>query len=79
MTESQGDINELRRAKEALQGKYGDRPWFRGVGIARTKSGLGLRLNIDPAVKLREGEVPKTFRDYPVEVVFIGSYKPRSG
>ena len=71
------EIDELRRAKEALRKEYGDRPWFRGVGIGTSKSGLVLRLNVDPDTDLPENEVPQTFLGHPVTVVFIGRYKTR--
>ena len=77
MRESHGDIKALQRAKQALREKYGSRDWFRGVGIAPSNAGIGLRLNVDPAVHVAEGEIPKSFRGYSIEVVFIRGYEPR--
>ncbi len=71
------DLERLRRAKRALLAKYGDRPWFRGAGIAPGAGGLTLRLNVDPEVDLAGEEVPESCEGQPVEVVYIGAYEPR--
>lgn len=71
------DIEGLTRAQQALKEKYGKRAWFRGVGIAPSKSGLILRLNVDPTAGVSEGEIPKRFRGFDVDVVFIQRYERR--
>ncbi len=77
MTADPHQIQELQRAKEALREQYGRRAWFRGVGLAPSDAGLILRLNVDPAVKVDPAEIPHEFRGHPVDVVYIGAYKPR--
>ncbi len=77
MTESQPDIEALRSAKRALLEKYGDCPWFRGVGIGPSGSGMSLRLNVDPRVEVADAEIPKSFRGYAIDIVYIGDYEPR--
>ena len=57
--------------------KYGDRCWFRGVGIVPTDEGLALRLNVDPDAIVEEGEIPATFQNIAIEVVRTKGYKPR--
>ena len=71
------DPAELRRAKDALREKYGRYDWFRGVGIAPSETGLALRLNVDPSAGVPLNKLPKTFRRYDVEIVFIQGYEPR--
>jgi len=77
MTSRPDDAESLRRAKEALKDAYGGRSWFRGVGIAPLGSGLALRLNVDPTANLSADEIPKMFRGYKVDVVYIRAYEPR--
>ena len=67
----------LQRAKRSLLKKYGERDWFRGVGIVPTDEGLGLRLNVDPDVKIEEGEIPATYHNIAIEIVRTKGYKPR--
>lgn len=71
------DIERLQAAKDALKAEYGDRAWFRGVGIAPASNGLCLRLNVDPAVHVADDEIPQRYRGHAVEVVFIEKYEPR--
>ena len=73
------DIEALRNAKKALLRRYGKCAWFRGAGIASSKSGMVLRLNVDPTVDVEEGEIPDSFEGFEVDMVFIRSYKPRHG
>ena len=68
----------LQRAKRSLLKKYGERDWFRGVGIVLTDEGLGLRLNVDPDVKIEEDEIPATYHNIAIEIVRTKGYKPRS-
>ena len=68
----------LQRAKRSLLKKYGERDWFRGVGIVPTDGGLGLRLNVDPDVKIEEDEIPATYHNIAIEIVRTKGYKPRS-
>ncbi len=79
MTARTGDMRGLQRAKQALAQKYGKRAWFRGVGIAPSESGLVLRLNVDPTSEASKEKIPRSFRGYKVEIVFIRGYKPRQG
>lgn len=72
------EFGEVERAKEALKAEYQDRDWFRGVGIAPAASGFALRLNVDPSSGLTRADLPREYRGLPVDVVFIGTYKPRS-
>ena len=51
--------------------------WFRGAGIAPSKTGLKLRLNVTPDANAKAEEIPKQFRGFDVEVVFIDTYKIR--
>jgi hypothetical protein len=67
----------LQRAKRSLAKKYGDRGWFRGVGIVPTDDGLALRLNVDPDAKVEAGEIPATFQNIAIEVVRMKGYKAR--
>ena len=71
------DLESLREAKRLLQAEFEQRAWFRGCGIAPSGDGLALRLNVDPAVEPDEGEIPSSFRGHKVDVVRIGSYRPR--
>ena len=70
-------MRSLQRAKRALLKKFGERAWFRGVGIVPTDAGLGLRLNVDPDVEVEEEEIPATYRRIPIEIVQTKGYKPR--
>ncbi len=78
MTNPRPDIEALRSAKRALLEEYGDCAWFRGAGIGPSGSGMGLRLNVDPDVEVADEEIPKSFRGYAIDVVYIGDYEPRS-
>jgi hypothetical protein len=71
------DLKDVSTAKEALVKKFAGRPWFRGAGIAPSKGGLKLRLNVAPGTKGARGEIPRTFQGFEVEVVLIDTYKPR--
>lgn len=71
------DLKGASSAKKALLKKFAGRPWFRGAGIAPSKAGLKLRLNVAPGAKGARGEIPRTFRGFDVEVVLIDTYKPR--
>ena len=77
MSSEADDIEAMQRAKKALHEKYGKCAWFRGVGIAPSKSGLVLRLNVDPNVKVAKDEIPHSYQGIKVNIVRIGSYKPR--
>lgn len=77
MTYRQASVEKLGRAKEALKQRYGDRAWFRGVGIAPSKSGFVLRLNVDPSARVSKHKIPRSFHGYRIEVVFIRGYEPR--
>lgn len=77
MTTNEDDLERLRHAKRALLEQYGDRKWFRGAGIAPSKSGLVLRLNVDPGATTENDAPPDSFQGWPVEIVFIKSYKKR--
>ena len=67
----------LQRAKRALLEKYGDRAWFRGVGIAPKDGGMCLRLNVDSKARLKENEIPAEYQNIAIEVVRTTGYKPR--
>ena len=71
------ELERVQKAKDALHEKFGDRSWFRGVGIAPKAGGMALRLNADPAQREDAAEIPKKFQGFEVEVVFIDTYKPR--
>ncbi len=77
MTESVSSTRSLQRAKRSLAKKYGDRSWFRGVGIVPTDEGPALRLNVDPDAIVEEGEIPATFHNIAIEIVTTKGYKPR--
>jgi len=72
------DLAEVQSAKKAIAAEYGERPWFRGVGIAPSAQGFSLRLNVDPASGLTREDLPAEYGGVPVEVVFIGKYRPRA-
>ncbi|HEU0005584.1 MAG TPA: hypothetical protein VFS12_06275 [Terriglobia bacterium] len=71
------DPKSVSSAKKALLKKFSGRPWFRGAGIAPSKAGLKLRLNVTPDANATRGEIPKKFRGFDVEVVLIDTYKAR--
>lgn len=70
-------LDELRRCKADLQARYGDRPWFRGVGIAPSGSDLVLRLSVDPAAAGAGEEIPREYRGHRIDIVYIGGYERR--
>lgn len=70
-------IKELRQAKKAVLEKFGDRKWFRGVGIAPSKRGLCLRLNVDRTAVDADEDVPKEFHGHRLDIVYIKGYKKR--
>ena len=70
-------MRSLQYAKRALLKKFGEREWFRGVGIVPTDAGLGLRLNVDPDVEVEENEIPTTYRRISIEIVKTRGYEPR--
>jgi hypothetical protein len=78
VTPTTTDTQRIRSAKRALIEQFGDRTWFRGAGIAPTTEGLGLRLNVASDAQLAEDEIPESFEGFPVEVVRIQRYLPRS-
>ena len=65
----------VRKAKDRLAALVKDRPWYRGIGIARHHGDLILRLNVSPTAKL--GKLPKTFNGIPIEIVRIEGYERR--
>lgn len=77
MSASGPSTRALRRAKRSLLKKYGERDWFRGVGIVPAEGGLGLRLNVDPDVEIEEDEIPATYYNIAIEIVRTKGYKPR--
>lgn len=77
MTTSGSNTRSLQRAKRALAKKFGDRRWFRGVGIAPADGGLCLRLNVDPDATLEEDEIPETYENIAIEIVRTKGYKAR--
>lgn len=77
MSGSGPSTRSLQRAKRSLLKKYGERDWFRGVGIVPTDEGLGLRLNVDPDVEIAEDEIPATYYNIVIEIVRTRGYKPR--
>lgn len=77
MTPRPEETQRIERAKNALLKEFGQRPWFRGAGIAPGKEGLQLRLNVDPEAKLAEGEIPERFHGFPLKIVLIAAYRPR--
>ena len=74
---TKADLKNVSSAKKALLKKFSGRPWFRGAGIAPSKTGLKLRLNVTPEMNATAEEIPKQFRGFDVEVVFIDTYKMR--
>ena len=67
----------LEAAKKAFTSQYGDRRWYSGVGIAKTREGrFVLRVNILPDGKARE-EIPVTFMGLDVETKGGIRYVPR--
>lgn len=68
----------LQRAKRTILDEYGDCEWFCGVGIVPTKTGLGLRLNVDPDVAVEAGEIPRKIRSVDIEIVPIRGYEARA-
>jgi len=77
MSGSEPSTRSLQRAKRSLLKKYGQCDWFRGVGIVPTDGGVGLRLNVDPDVKIKEDEIPATHHNIAIEIVRTKGYKPR--
>lgn len=71
---TRADLKNVSSAKKALLKKFSGRPWFRGAGIA---PGPKLRLNVTPDTNATAEEIPKQFRGFDVEVVFIDTYKAR--
>ena len=67
---------KLRAHKALLLKKYGQRPWFRGVGIAPSGGDLVLRLNVDDR-ELGDDDIPTEFESCPIEVVFTHGYEKR--
>jgi hypothetical protein len=74
---SDPDTRSLQRAKRSLLKKYGERKWFRGVGIVPTEGGLCLRLNIDSEATLGENEIPATWHNIAIEIVRTKGYETR--
>jgi hypothetical protein len=66
---------EVHRIKGRLRALVKDRPWFRGVGIARRDGGFILRLNV--ASDAADAEVPREFDGMPIDVVRIDGYGRR--
>jgi hypothetical protein len=66
-----------RRAKAALQEKYRDAAWLRGVGIAPAASGFHVRLNVDPETGPPVEELPEEIEGVPIEVLRTPGYRPR--
>ena len=66
----------LRARKALLQERYGQRPWFRGVGIAPSDGDLVLRLNVDDR-ELGDDEIPTECDGCPIEIVYIAGYEKR--
>ena len=77
MSRSGPSTRSLQRAKRSLLKKYGERDWFRGVGIVPTDGGLGLRLNVDPDVNVEEDEIPATYHRIAIEIVPTKGYELR--
>jgi len=77
MTPEADDVEKLQRAKQALLKKYGQRGWFRGVGIVPGTGGMRLRLNVSPEKDLGDDELPARFQGFDVEIVKIAAYSPR--
>lgn len=77
MTGPAPSTRSLQRAKRSLLKKFGERRWFRGVGIVPTDEGLALRLNVDPDAIVEEGEIPATFHNIAIEIVRTKGYEPR--
>ncbi len=76
MNASRQTPRAAQRAKRSLHKKFGDRKWFRGVGIVPAAEGLALRLNVDPSEAGNEA-IPETYYNFPVEVVEIRGYEAR--
>jgi len=72
------ELAEVRRAKDSLRAKFEACSWFRGVGIAPAPSGFTIRLSVDPSSGVARSALPETWEGIPVEVVFMGTYTPRS-
>ncbi len=77
MSGSGPSTRSLQRAKRSLLKNYGERDWFRGVGIVPTDGGLGLRLNVDPDAIIEEDEIPTTHHNIAIEIVRTKGYKLR--
>ena len=77
MSGSGPSTRSLQRAKRSLLKKYGECDWFRGVGIVPTDGGLGLRLNVDPDVKIEDDEIPAIHHNIVIEIVRTKGYKLR--
>ncbi len=66
----------LKRAKRMLHKRFSSADWYSGVGIVPADGGLGLRLTVSN--EPNDKEVPKTYYGFPVEVVVMGRYSPRT-
>ncbi len=73
MTTSRG----LQRAKRMLHKRCKPYDWYIGVGIVPAAGGLGLRINVR---RVPESEaIPDSYYGYPVEVVEMTFWEPRTG
>lgn len=70
-------MKTIEAAKELLHKQYCKEPWFRGVGISPGDPGLRLRLNVAKGHHLPV--FPSRFSGFPLDVVEISEYRPRSG
>lgn len=78
MSASSGPTRQsLQRARRSLLEKYGQRSWFRGVGIVPTDAGLGLRMNIDPGATIEDDVLPRSHHDIAIEIVRTKGYERR--
>ena len=69
------DPTVVRQARDQLRAAVQDRPWYRGIAIARSGGDLVLRLNVSPTTDTRK--FPHAYHGIPVEVVRIDGYEPR--
>ena len=64
------NLQDARRIKNELAAKYGNEPWFAGVGTSRDDGvGFVVRVSVKKGAQVPEGLLPKTVNDVTIQVV----------
>jgi hypothetical protein len=63
-------LMNARQVKDTLRAKFGNEPWFAGIGATR-EDGIGfvVKVSVRPGVPRPEGSLPESMDGVPIQII----------